>query len=237
MRFDWLRATCVASYVLLTACGGRASEDTSVDSGIADASSSDNVAHVPLDATASFDGAKIHVAPDAARPCNALTCPEGCCSEGQCQQGVLLSACGFGGQACTDCAKLGLSCEVFDSYPATSMGCKPRYAPDAGAFAQCALICGGCCTPDGTCMPPTAKQCGGNGRTCVDCSGPNQTCSASRQCIGAGACNPSNCAGCCDENGQCLDSVALGLCGIGGVFCHRCTAGQACLDGFCETVP
>ncbi|MCC6332869.1 MAG: hypothetical protein IT380_02645 [Myxococcales bacterium] len=49
-------------------------------------------------------------------------------------------------------------------------------------------------------------------------------------------CGPSNCLGCCDENGECLAGSGLLACGLGGGVCVACTANQACLAGACGLI-
>lgn len=47
------------------------------------------------------------------------------------------------------------------------------------------------------------------------------------------ACDPSQCAGCCDESGACLSGTAVFACGTGGGACLACAANQACEAGAC----
>ena len=47
-------------------------------------------------------------------------------------------------------------------------------------------------------------------------------------------CSPSNCQGCCDENGECLGGTAVFECGTGGAMCQACAANEVCNAGACE---
>ena len=47
------------------------------------------------------------------------------------------------------------------------------------------------------------------------------------------ACGPGNCSGCCTAEGQCDVSAGEAACGLGGLACASCAAGEGCLLGFC----
>jgi hypothetical protein len=46
----------------------------------------------------------------------------------------------------------------------------------------------------------------------------------------------TTCAGCCD-NGSCKAGTAPAACGVGGVSCTACAAGEGCQDGECVKLP
>jgi|GEM_PF-6100703 hypothetical protein len=47
------------------------------------------------------------------------------------------------------------------------------------------------------------------------------------------ACDPTNCAGCCEGN-VCVTAPDVESCGFGGDSCGRCAMGQECSNGRCE---
>ncbi|MHB8875403.1 MAG: choice-of-anchor D domain-containing protein [Myxococcaceae bacterium] len=51
----------------------------------------------------------------------------------------------------------------------------------------------------------------------------------------APGCGPANCQGCCDPAGMCQSGVALQACGVAGLACSSCQAGQLCFAGQCTT--
>ena len=51
----------------------------------------------------------------------------------------------------------------------------------------------------------------------------------------AAKCNRNTCSGCCDENAMCFTGVSPEACGIDGVTCQVCGAGQSCSNtGLCK---
>ena len=58
-------------------------------------------------------------------------------------------------------------------------------------------------------------------------------------CGGKSNCGPSNCTGCCDANGECIDAAVAGTspttCGASGNACSACAATQTCTAGACVT--
>ena len=47
-------------------------------------------------------------------------------------------------------------------------------------------------------------------------------------------CGPSTCAGCCDASGSCNTFTSATACGLNGLICKACTAGQSCNFGTCS---
>jgi hypothetical protein len=173
--------------------------------------------------------------------CDPRSCSSGCCGPTGCLLGTSADACGFGGQACTDCTAIGLDCVI-----SLSAGGGVCGISDAGLLADGAPACGpsncaGCCLA-GTCVAGTATgSCGSHGLACLPCTGSNLTCitqpNGGGACVGSGTpCGPSSCAGCCDTNGACQDSIATDACGAAGTACQFCLAGQVCNSGQCVTV-
>jgi hypothetical protein len=172
-------------------------------------------------------------------PCDPRACSSGCCATMGCLPGTAADACGFGGQACTDCTAIGLDCIVSLSDGGGACG-----SSDAGSIPDGAPACGpetcvGCCA-GGVCVAGTASaSCGSHGLACQPCTGANVICVAQAgggACVGSGLpCGPSNCAGCCDANGVCQDPRAIDACGAAGTACQFCLAGQACNSGQCVT--
>ncbi len=110
-------------------------------------------------------------APDSGTACSPDTCMDGCCDpQGNCNLGDEDTQCGSRGGMCSDCTKLGDTCEFFGvGYACT--------APD-GATA-CSATCQGCCDVSGACHDGFADtQCGDLGVTCQDCTSltPASTC-------------------------------------------------------------
>lgn len=160
--------------------------------------------------------------------CGPGNCSGGCCSGDICLSGTDPDACGNFGQQCARCGSSGLACDASTRTCTTSTGCGPEN-------------CSGCCLGD-TCLTgsdPTA--CGLKGEQCQNCAGLGLTCSPTfpgGQCV-ASACNPSNCAGCC-EGDVCLSGTDINECGAGGAQCQSCSSfGVQCTSfgpgrgGFC----
>ncbi len=248
-----------AVFAALGACGGQAISPApdagalitpTVDASIPDSpvATGDAAEGMPPDATApdaGLDGT-FDAPPDVAHsppPCSAFTCPGGCCSGNTCLTGQAQQACGFGGQACSDCTALGGDCS-----PSTNDAggaCGPVPPSDGGPFPCGPANCAGCCAA-GFCLPGTAPDaCGSHGLACGACTAANESCTAlggggagGGACVGSGSsCSPSTCAGCCDGSGQCQDPVAIGACGSGGLACQFCLPGQACNSGVCQQAP
>ncbi len=230
---------CVYALLPTCGCGARSDLDTTADAGAGGAS----VDGAPLDATlgANEDGAA--PSPEAgaqeAGPTCATVCPDGCCdARGACQAGTQTAACGFGGQACSDCATAGLTCiAALGANPGGSCG---STTPEDGGSACGPATCPGCCS-GGACVAGNIRsQCGSHGQACTSCAGAGLTCQAQGSagaCVGSrSACSPSNCAGCCDALGVCQDAPDIGACGTGGLSCTYCDPGEACLNGACQPV-
>lgn len=250
--------------VAASGCGGIIAEE---DAGTFDASFPDGRVIGPadgasFDSTSSFDSGEpppridgspppptdAHLsdgpAPDIAPPppiCDPRMCT-GCCSTTGCMPGSSQTSCGFGGQACTDCAALRLEC-ISPLPGATGSVCG---LTDAGTLPDGAVACGpatcaGCCAGDICVAGTNSASCGSHGQACVVCTGPNETCvaqGAGGACVGSSAkCSPSNCLGCCDANGVCQDPTAIDACGAGGTVCQFCLPGQACNSGACQNTP
>jgi hypothetical protein len=172
--------------------------------------------------------------------CDPSKCGSGCCGPTSCLPGTSLTACGFGGQACTDCTMLGLDC-VSPMAGVTGGVCGSL---EAGTTADGAPACGpatcvGCCAGSLCVAGTTNASCGSHGLACEECTGANVTCMAqggAGACVGMGAsCGPSTCSGCCDANGICQDPSDIGACGTAGTSCQFCLPGQACNSGQCLT--
>ncbi len=54
-------------------------------------------------------------------------------------------------------------------------------------------------------------------------------------CSGTPLCDASNCLGCCDATGQCVQGGERSACGVGGSLCDVCVAGQTCVLGDCQS--
>jgi hypothetical protein len=250
----WSYAFSVVVWVVF-GCGGRTGGATS-DAGPLDATAigTDTGQSSPADGTTpvgdapALEGA---TAVEDAEPfddvimqtvlCTASQCASGCCGPTGCLSGTTSTACGFGGQSCTDCTTLGLDCVS----PMAGESGGVCGALDAGTIADGAASCGpatcaGCCAGSICVAGTTNASCGSHGLACEQCTGTNVTCvaqGAAGACVGMGAtCSPSNCSGCCDSNGICQDPADIGACGTGGTSCQFCLPGQACNSGQCQTV-
>jgi hypothetical protein len=172
--------------------------------------------------------------------CDPSKCASGCCGATGCLPGTTSTACGFGGQSCTDCTGLGLACVS----PMAGESGGVCGVLDAGTTTDGAPACGpanclGCCAGSVCVAGTTNASCGSHGLACQQCTAANVTCmpqGPAGACVGTGAhCSPSNCVGCCDSNGSCEDPAAIGACGAGGGLCQFCLPGQACNSGQCQT--
>jgi hypothetical protein len=233
-------------------CGGKSAGVTS-DAGSSDATaigtdtgqpgSTDGIAPVgdaPAFEDAIDDAQQVQDSTPAVL-CDPSKCASGCCGATGCLSGTTSTACGFGGQSCTDCTALGLDCVA---PMAGETGGGVCGSLEAGTTADGAPACGpatcaGCCAGSICVAGTTMASCGSHGLACQQCTGTNMTCvaqGAAGACVGTGAsCNPSNCSGCCDSNGICQDPTDIGACGTGGMSCQFCLPGQACNSGECQT--
>ncbi|MBW2735110.1 MAG: hypothetical protein JRH20_22235 [Deltaproteobacteria bacterium] len=139
-------------------------------------------------------------------------CATGCCQGNTCLSGNTDTACGALAQACTDCSRSGLTCDV-----------NARQCLGGGVCGECPT---GCCK-DGKCEVGFADgACGGAGRPCDDCTLVGHKCDpATRYCSQ----NPClGCAGCCTGT-ACVTGDSVDACGSGGQSCVNCTAmGRTC---------
>lgn len=112
-------------------------------------------------------------------------------------------------------------------------------APPAGCTAQ--TCPNGCCDSSGICRTWSATSCGLSGtpgETCIICD-VGKTCTAQGVCSsgGGGACNATNCAaGCCGFDDKCKLGRSATECGVGGVSCQVCGAGEQCENQSCTKV-
>jgi hypothetical protein len=124
------------------------------------------------------------------------------------------------------------SLDVTDAPP--PLDAPPDIADGASAEGG---ICGpgncpfGCCNGFGECVQPSNNTCGWFGSACQQCAS-NATCIPGMGCaVTLQTCDPSNCAGCCD-NGRvpalCLPGTFTFTCGFGGAACTFCNPGQQC---------
>jgi len=152
--------------------------------------------------------------------CNASNCP-GCCQGTMCVPGSSPTACGSGGQTCTNCQTLGEGCG----------------AAGGGFFCESVSACGpencpGCCAGN-ACLPGTdPNECGIGGQFCENCASLGGACIASQGgfggfCENNNLCGP-NCQGCC-EGSACEPGNNPTACGTFGQPCTDCTQfGETC---------
>jgi hypothetical protein len=92
-----------------------------------------------------------------------------------------------------------------------------------------------------------ACGCGGQGSGSTDAGMGGGTglggiwplCLLTRTCVpdaGMPRCNPSTCAGCCDERGSCQSGTTAFVCGVGGSACIACPQGFTCELGRCRPI-
>ena len=152
-------------------------------------------------------------------PCSFASCPSGCCdSGGNCITSVSALSCGTNGSSCQSCGSG--SCVAGQCSTGSGSGCS-----DCGS---------GCCTQN-QCVPGTTSlACGVGGGTCAVCSA-GQAC-VSGICSNVSVCNSTNCSGCCDASGRCVELFAQGgnTCGSRGAACHSCSGGETCVQGQCS---
>ncbi len=148
--------------------------------------------------------------------CGPQNCA-GCCLGNACLSGSDSTACGFGGQQCTDCATFGASCEGQSCV--NNQFCNPQNCP-------------GCCEGN-VCVPGfDSAACGFGGQQCQDCVAFAETCNGG--VCSSQSCGPQNCPGCC-EGDTCVPGFDPGECGFGGQQCQDCIAfGESCNGGFCS---
>jgi hypothetical protein len=86
------------------------------------------------------------------------------------------------------------------------------------------------------------NACGSGGQLCTDCTQQGETCvvqgGVGGFCQPPTGCDPSNCKGCCDQNGTCVPGTANNACGVGGGFCTDCSFDKGtCSGGLCLPPP
>ena len=148
--------------------------------------------------------------------CTPQSCP-GCCDQtGQCQTGTGDQICGSLGGVCIACAQ-GQKCQLGR--------CVPNNPCDG---------CTGCCQ-NNQCLPGSSNSACGRGSTaCMMCAS-DEVC-AGGVCIRntpPSACNPSNCAGCC-QGELCVAAPTNQQCGANGTPCSSCGLNQECKYGACS---
>lgn len=149
--------------------------------------------------------------------CGPSNCPGGCCAfdgsgNEQCLSGTEATACGRGGEVCTNCEDDGRACDL------STRSC--------GTTRCDASNCSGCCVGD-LCLPGNSQfACGANGGSCGRCNA-GEVCRVTS--VGGGRCEttqtkcgPANCGGCCTVNGTCLGGQTDDACGRLGQQCDRC---------------
>lgn len=107
----------------------------------------------------------------------------------------------------------------------------PGCTPTLGAGCQSGA-CGGCCTPEGQCLPGDhPSYCGSRGSQCQACIG---WCTQG-SCSGGVAphCGAANCSGCCAAN-VCFGGSVSSACGRSGNPCFSCPGGSFCAAGECR---
>ena len=149
--------------------------------------------------------------------CGPANCSTGCCQGGLCLLGASNTACGKGGQTCSNCAQAGKTCK--------SQVC-------SGGSQTCGPgKCAGCCKA-GMCLTGnTNSLCGKGGVTCLNCTASGKTCDASKgSCKGGGpTCSSSSCSTGCCKNNTCHPGNTVSVCGKGGKACQDCSAfGKKC---------
>jgi hypothetical protein len=149
--------------------------------------------------------------------CDSTNCSTGCCVGATCFGGSGDTACGEGGNSCTDCTKTSQSCIGHQCGTCNNGSCP-----------------NGCCA-NGACQIGNLNaQCGTGGISCQDCSknATNKYCDATlKQCV---ACGLSTCpSGCCSSN-VCHIGNADDKCGYGGAACSKCNPPQYCISQECK---
>jgi hypothetical protein len=149
------------------------------------------------------------------RFCYPEVCPTGCCTaEGLCVSPSTSSACGYGGEACTECPA-GASCVG---------GACLTPVPNCGPSN-----CAGCCQGPDLCASGTAvAACGQGGQACSRCA----PYSCAPQLGGGGQCGICyrDCYGCCGTESTlyCSRGLYQDECGSNGEDCTACAADQQC---------
>lgn len=149
-------------------------------------------------------------------PCNPSNC-QGCCVGDACTAGTAPTACGIGGQTCTDCSSLGGTC--VPEGPGTGGVCTTQPPPVCNA-----QTCPDGCCDGANCLPGNLNTyCGTGGAACTNCGASGESCT-NQTCGGQPpSCNSANCAGCCDQTNTCQAGFIDTQCGQGGVSCEDCT--------------
>ncbi len=173
--------------------------------------------------------------PGGCSPANCGGCCETVNGVAQCLTGRDPSACGFGGNACTQCVNQGLTCDTTTRQCVKGATCSP-------------LTCAGCCDGDVCLTGGQTQACGKGGAQCTDCSTTKQQCQTSGGLTGGScesptpACNATNCTGCC-VGSTCLVGTQPQACGTAGQLCATCGATGSCLPvggnkgGVCQGPP
>jgi hypothetical protein len=122
----------------------------------------------------------------------------------------------------------GAACRACDSGETCAAGeCVP--------VADCSN-CDGCCLGGTQCVPGNSlNACGTGGDACTAC-GAGTGCDSDSGTCKPLACNASNCAGCCTQNGVCITAgeQTTAACGSDGEACGVCAAGaSSCTAGTC----
>jgi len=143
-----------------------------------------------------------------AETCGPDTCAQGCCRDGECTSSSD-QTCGVSGQACQDCTAID----------------------ETDTCDQGACICraaGQSCDPGEICLATGCSNCHPD---CADkCVGADDGCN--------GTCQINDCAGCCNDQHQCVSSAnqTASQCGTGGESCADCTSSDrtdVCNQGTC----
>lgn len=162
------------------------------------------------------------------RVCSQAACGpnncKGCCIGDQCLGGGDGTACGLGGNQCTNCTAQGLACQ----------GGTCRGTPTCGP-----QNCNGCCQGNTCVTGADNTACGSKGEACRNCVQVGQSCqnqNGANQCRPTPTCGPQTCNGCC-RNNSCVSPPTNQACGLLGNACATCGANQNCIGGQCQTNP
>lgn len=151
--------------------------------------------------------------------CGPWNCP-GCCDwYGYCNWGGDDWACGWGGNLCSDCWSMGMSCNPDQGACMTQQDCGP-------------WNCDGCCDWNGQCQWGGEDwACGAKGQMCEDCGWYGGSCDPNmKMCSIPEPCGPANCPGCCDPySNECRMGFDSWACGTSGQVCQDCNGpGMQC---------
>ena len=173
---------------------------------------------------------KTHACSKITPNCDSTNCTFGCCVTDPsgtqfCVGGTDAMECGASGASCADCTQFGDICE------ANTRTCVPSKCNAQTCADGCCV--GNLCQHGGK----SDTACGNGGIACDDCAVRGQTCGtgsdggASFVCVGAAACGPKNCKGCCIGD-VCVTGGDDTACGLAGTQCANCAGkGQACSAG------